>query len=86
MRAQVVSDEYINRLFEGTNFGATINESVDSKRKQIVKTLRDQATGYWSGHAAYNIVVDGGFLKDGKKGLAKQLTALGMAFIHEQES
>lgn len=78
---QVVSDEYINKLFEGTNFGEKINSCVKAKRKQIVKTLRDQVAGYWSGHTAYHIAVDGGFLKDAKKSEAKQLTELGVAFL-----
>lgn len=84
MRAQVVSDEYINKLFEGSNFGAKINGSTEAKRAQIVKTLRDQVSGYWSGHTAYHIAVDGGFLKDAKRTANKELTALGVAFIQEQ--
>ena len=78
---QVVSDEYINKLFEGTNFGEQINNCVKAKRKQLVKTLRDQVAGYWSGHTAYHIAVNGGFLKDAKKSEAKQLTVLGVAFL-----
>ena len=78
-----VSDKFINELFAGTNFGESINNCVEAKRKQLAKTLRDQVHGYWSGHTAYHIAVDGGFLKDAKSGETKILTALGWAFIQE---
>ena len=83
---QVVSDNYINELFEGTNFGATINSCVKAKRKQLVKTLRDQIAGYWSGHTAYHIAVNGGFLKDAKTSETKQLTPLGVAFLQVHDA
>lgn len=76
-----VSDRFINDLFKGTSFGESINSSATEKRKLIAKTLRNQIDGYWSGHTAYNIVVDGGFLKDGKPDEKKILTALGTAFL-----
>ena len=78
-----VSDDFINELFAGTNFGEPINNCVKAKRKQIAKTLRDQVAGYWSGHTAYHIVVNGGFLKDAKSGEQKELTAFGAAFMSE---
>jgi len=77
-----LTDEYINRLFEGTNFGGKINNCVKAKRRQILKTLKDQVAGYWSGHTAYHLVVDGGFLHDAKTDEEKKLTALGIAFIN----
>lgn len=76
----VVSDEYINQLFEGSNFGDAVNSCVKQKRALLAKTLRNQVEGYWSGHTAYHIAVDGGFLKDAKQG-PKRLTALGAAFL-----
>jgi hypothetical protein len=81
----VVSDDYVNSLFEGANFGAKINGDVAEKRKQIAKTLRDQVNGYWSGHTAYHIVVDGGFLHDSKSGTEKKLTTLGRQFLAEHD-
>lgn len=81
----VVSDDFVNSLFDGTNFGAKINGDVAEKRKQIAKTLRDQVGGYWSGHTAYWIVVNGGFLIDGKRSTEKKLTALGCQFLAEQD-
>ena len=79
----VLSDDYINSLFKGTNFGEAIDSCVQEKRKLIIKTLRNQLDGYWSGHTAYQIVVQGGFLHDAKSGDQKQLTALGAAFLEE---
>ena len=54
---QVVTDEYINTIFDGSNFGEATNNSVKKKRDQLAKTLKDQMGGYWSGHTAYNIAV-----------------------------
>jgi hypothetical protein len=81
----IVSDDYVNSLFVGTNFGEKINSCVIEKRKQIAKTLRNQVGGYWSGHTAYHIVVDGGFLVDGKRSSDKKLTQLGRQFLAEQD-
>lgn len=81
----LVTDEYITVLFQGTNFGDTINNSVDEQRALIARTLRNQIDGYWSGHTAYHIVVDGGFLKDAKVGAVKHLTKLGHLFLLEFE-
>ena len=78
---EVVSDKFINDLFAGTNFGSAVNDSVDKKRELIAKTLHNQINGFWSGHTAYHIVVEGGFLIDAKSGEQKKLTALGQAFI-----
>ncbi|WP_295802177.1 hypothetical protein [uncultured Microbulbifer sp.] len=81
----VVSDAYIEKIFEGTRFGPTTDNSVEGKRAQLAKTLRNQVDGYWSGHTAYGIAVNGGFLKDSKYGTSKELTALGVAFLEEFE-
>lgn len=40
--------------------------------------------GYWSGSTAYHIMVDGGFLIDGKTG-AKKLTLIGKIFMREMD-
>lgn len=81
----VVTDDYVNGLFAGTNFGPKTNSCVIEKRKQIAKTLRDQIGGYWSGHTAYHIAVNGGFLKDAKRSTKKKLTELGRQFLAEHE-
>ncbi|WP_444905305.1 hypothetical protein ACJJIU_22315 (plasmid) [Microbulbifer sp. CnH-101-E] len=79
----VVSDQYIESLFEGAVFGPAVDDSAAGKRLQIAKTLRNQIDGYWSGHTAYHIVVSGGFLHDAKASEPKKLTALGAAFLQE---
>lgn len=79
----MISDEEINRLFAGTNFGEAINNSVIKKREHIAKTLQNQIDGYWSGHTAYNIVVHGGFLVDAKSGEEKKLTTKGQRFLYD---
>lgn len=81
----MITDEYINKLFDGVTFGAIIDNSVTEKRKLIAKTLRNQIEGYWSGHTVYNIVVQGGFLHDAKPGETKKLTALGLDYIGTYE-
>lgn len=76
-----ITDEYINKLFENTNFGPEVNSSAEGKRKMLAKTLKNQVDGYWSGHTAYHIAINGGFLKDAKSGSPKELTALGELFL-----
>lgn len=78
----VLSDEFINKMFKGTNFGGKINNCVKAKREQILKTLKNQTEGYWSGHTAYHLVVDAGLLHDAKKDEDKKLTAIGVAFVN----
>ena len=72
-----VTDDYINKLFQGTNFGESTNNSVKLKRELLAKTLRHQIEGYWSGSTVYHIAVYGGFLIDAKSGKDKKLTQLG---------
>ncbi len=79
----IISDEYVNEIFGGSNFGEEINNCVNAKRKQLHKTLTALVKGKWSGHAAYHIVLEGGFIKDGKGGNPKTLTALGNAFMRQ---
>jgi len=50
-------------------------------KAQLSKTLQNQIDGYWSGHTAYSIAVDGGFLIDTKHGTYKELTELGKTFL-----
>ena len=78
-----ITDSFINDLFENTNFGKPINESTFKKRYLLGETLRHLVDGYWVGHTAYHIALDGGFVKDGKKSVPKVLTAFGVAFLNE---
>lgn len=79
----MVTDEYIDEIFRGTNFGAPINESTDAKRQLLAKNLRNQIAGYWSGHTIYQIMVNGGFLHDAKSSDKKRLTRLGDVFLRD---
>lgn len=76
-----ITDKYIINLFDGCNFGTTINNSVDLQRELIKKSIRNQAEGYWSGHTVYHILVHGGFIVDGKRSTNKKITALGIAIL-----
>lgn len=78
-----IEDDYINDLFLNTCFGEVIDNSVNEKRKLISKTLGDLIQGYWSGHTVYHIVLDGGFIYDGKRSTPKKLTLLGRSFLKE---
>jgi hypothetical protein len=82
-------DKFINDLFKGTNFGEAINGSVKEKRRLIAKKLNYQANGktaFWIGHTLYHILVNGGFMLDGKKGERKRLTTLGNSFLLEESN
>lgn len=80
-----LSDEYIDSLFENTNFGDAVNNSNKEKRDLIVRSLKNQLEGFWSGHTIYHILIVGGFLHDAKHGEQKRLTELGAAFLQEAQ-
>jgi hypothetical protein len=82
----IVTDDYINELFKGTRFGESIDNCVIRKREQLYKTLTELVKGYWSGHTAYHIAVNGGFIVDGKKGSPKQLTLLGRYLVESRHA
>ncbi len=81
----MVTDKYIQELFKNTNFGEAINGSVELQRQFLAKKLKHQIDGYWTGHTAYHILKDGGFLIDGKSGAKKKLTKLGFEFLEENK-
>lgn len=82
-------DQLIEKLFKERWSGDLANGTLDDMKNQLHKTLSDQMAGYWSGHTAYHIAVDGGFLIDSKrkhlKGSnareGKKLTELGVLFM-----
>ncbi len=80
-----VIDSIIEPLFKSRWSGDLSSAPVSEMRSQLFKTLRDQTMGYWSGHTAYNIAVDGGFLIDDKKGANKRLTSLGAMFVEQEQ-
>ncbi len=80
-----VIDSIIEPLFKARWSGDLSDAPVSEMRDQLFKTLRDQTMGYWSGHTAYNIAVDGGFLINDKKGANKRLTSLGAMFVEQEQ-
>lgn len=84
MTYKVLSDEYIERLFEGTNFGEPINSCVETKKKFIAHSLQKSLDGYWLGETSFRICVFGGFLID-TPNQGTKLTLLGKAFIEQYQ-
>jgi len=80
-----VIDSIIEPLYKARWSGDLSDAPVSEMRDQLFKTLRDQTMGYWSGHTAYNIAVDGGFLVNDKKGANKRLTSLGAMFVEQEQ-
>ncbi len=78
-----VSDFDLNEMFFGTRFGGEVDNSIPGKRRLISKTLQNLVDGFWSGHTAYHIVLNGGFILDGKRGESKKLTKLGRDFLEQ---
>lgn len=74
-------DKLISQLFKERWSGDLYTASIDKQRLQLRKTLQHQMQGYWSGHTAYSLAVEGGFLLDAKSGTNKKLTALGKVFM-----
>ena len=86
MKADAVREfmeEIISDLFMARWSGSVVLSNVDNMKEQLNKTLIDQLAGYWSGHTAYNIAVDGGFLLDEGKSEGKKLTPLGVLFTKD---
>jgi len=87
-------DKIIHKLFSSRWTGDLNSSPISDMRKQLAKNLQNQIDGYWTGHTAYHIMVDGGFLIDSKRkriknsGMAegKKLTLLGEMFMESMES
>ena len=60
-------DKVIHHLFTTRWSDDLCNAPIENMRKQLHKNLQNQIDGFWSGHTAYNIMVDGGFLIDSKR-------------------
>lgn len=80
-------DQIIFELFTNRWVGASVTENLQAMRKQLYKNLSDQINGYWSGHTAYHLMIDGGFIKEGpREGKdANRLTSLGKLFLKQYE-
>jgi hypothetical protein len=82
-------DKVIHHLFTTRWSGDLCNAPIEDMRKQLHKNLQNQIDGFWSGHTAYNIMVDGGFLIDSKRKYIEEtnkcegqkLTAFGELFM-----
>lgn len=81
-------DNYITEAFNARWSGIFgDDDSLDSMKKQLHKNLTDQINGYWSGHTAYGIMRDYGFIidTDHENRKAKKLTKLGELFMKSME-
>ena len=76
-------DKIIKKLFSERWTENLANANIKEQKAQLFKTLRDQTRGYWSGHTAYHLAVEGGFLIDAKSNTNKKLTALGEMFMNQ---
>ena len=82
-------DKIIYKLFSTRWTDDLNNLPIEDMRNQLYKNLKNQVDGFWSGHTAYHIMVDGGFiidskriyLKDSNRAKGKKLTSLGKMFM-----
>lgn len=81
-------DQLIYNMFSQRWVGESVTESLQAMKDQLYKNLFDQIRGYWSGHTAYHIMIDGGFLVDDKhvNRKPKKLTELGKMFMQRYEA
>ena len=87
MRSNFDLNKHIWQAFASRWVGESVTRDLDSMKAQLYKSLKDQTNGCWSGHTAYHIMVDYGFIVDKKhvNGEPKKLTKLGEFFIKEYE-
>ena len=74
-------DKIIHKLFSARWTKNLSEAPIKDMREQLHKNLQNQVDGYWSGHTAYHIMDDGGFLIDEESGRHKKLTVLGQMFM-----
>ena len=75
-------DKVIFDIFNERWVGEGALKNIDTMKAQLHKTLTDQTRGYWSGHTAYHLAVDIGFLVDGDSNTKKKLTRMGAQFMN----
>ena len=86
-------NKIIYKLFSERWSSDLSDSPIEDMRSQLHKNLQNQVDGFWSGHTAYHLMVDGGFLIDSKRvrikdtGMAKgkQLTVLGEMFMESMK-
>ena len=74
-------NKIIKKLFSERWTDNLAKADIEAQRSQLYKTLSNQVDGYWSGHTAYHLATEGGFLIDAKSGVHKKLTTLGEMFM-----
>jgi hypothetical protein len=87
-------DKVIHKLFSTRWSYDLSNAPIEKMRSQLYKSLSDQTNGFWSGHTAYNLMIDGGFLIDSKrkyleesnKAEGKKLTEMGKLFMESYQT
>ena len=87
-------DKIIHNLFSARWSGDLNNAPIEKMRAQLYKNLQNQVDGYWSGHSAYQIMIEGGFLIDSKrirdhetgKAKGKRLTEMGKMFVESMRA
>jgi len=79
-------NKIIKKLFSERWTKNLADAPIEEQREQLFKTLTDQTGGYWSGHTAYHLAVDGGFLIDSGRRSKKKLTTLGEMFMESMKS
>lgn len=75
-------DKVIFDIFNERWVGESVLKNIDTMKSQLKKTLQNQMDGYWSGHTAYHLAVDIGFLVDGDSNTKKKLTIMGAQFMN----
>jgi len=78
------TDGLIASMF-AINWTGPESEDLQLAKATLYKSLKNQTDGFWSGHTAYHIMIDGGFLFDGKSNTNKTLTPLGRQFMRDIE-
>ncbi len=85
VRTNNTIDRIVKDLFTERWCGDSVLHSLANMNAQLYKTLTDQLNGYWSGHTAYYIAVDRGFLVNCDRKTPKKLTSLGEIFMMEYD-
>ena len=84
LKYRVITDDEIIDLFEGTNFGDKINNCAKMKRRELFKSVRDKQNGYWTGHTAFNIMLNAGLVQNGLASNKTNLTTRGYNFLNQE--
>lgn len=84
LKYQVITDEEIQYLFDGTNFGKTINESLKIQREELVKWIENKRDHYWVGHTAFQMLLAAGLVNNNLPYHECTPTVRGLNFITQE--